>query len=150
MKYEFIDTIVTHVPTCALIEAYQTLKAAIETGEKQDALVVLDCLEEQIDRYTEVPAGLDIKPSCTSLIAMSCYNGVIMIDGADVKCAGGIPVSEAGSHSCCTKACEEEKCCCPDKGELRLFNGFLYKMSETSMKDDELLDSLEAASNITA
>lgn len=130
----FANDIETHVPTCCLIEVYQTLLAAASHlefcsyGDASDYLhTAMDCIAEDIDRYTKVPDEYSIEPSVSSLINMGEKNGIILSrDGRDVSCAAGKPVSYAMSGGCCqcTKECMEQHQCNPDQGIMQLQNGF--------------------------
>lgn len=112
MSYQFNDNIVTHVPTCCLVEDYQTLVAAVRTMDWEAVQTVIDCLGDVIDQFTEVPEGLKIKPSGSSAIAMSIENGILHDgNGEDLLCAAGRPVSFAMAGGVCQ---------CPDNCGVRM------------------------------
>lgn len=144
MQYEFRNDIITHVPTACLIEDIQKLNAALNRGDIEDAMVTIDCLAEAIDKYTEVPDGLEIKPSSTSIIAMGCQPGIIVSNGKDLKCAYGHPVSSVMAGGCCQ--CDEN-CphfnaeCYPEYGVTMLEGGFIYDGS--SEREDALIKFLD-------
>ena len=147
--YKF-NNIITHVPTACLIEDYQTLQLALNAIDicphdtQEHIRCVMECLASVIDSCTEVPAGLDIKPSPSSLIAMSCKEGVLTDEnGKDFRCIGGKPVSSALSGGCCQ--CDEScphfgKECDPENCRIQLPSGFCYEPG--SATDEELLRCL--------
>lgn len=112
MSYQFNDNIITHVPTCCLVEDYQGLAAAVHNMDWEAVQTVIDCLGETIDRFTEVPVGLNIKPSGSSAVAMDIENGIILDGyGKDLLCAAGKPVSFAMAGGVCQ---------CPDDCGVRI------------------------------
>lgn len=147
--YKF-NNIITHVPTACLIEDYQTLQLALNAIDicphdtQEHIRCVMECLASVIDSCTEVPAGLDIKPSPSSLIAMSCKEGVLTDEnGKDFRCIGGKPVSSALSGGCCQcdKSCPYFNAGCdPEMCRIQLPNGFCYEPG--SGTDEELLRCL--------
>lgn len=144
MTYEFRTDIITHVPTCCLVEDIQKLQDALNRGDLEDIGVVLECLAEVVDRYTEVPAGLDIKPSASSVVAMGCKPGIIVEHGKDLKCADGKPISLAMGGGCCQ--CDEscphyQEDCSPEDGMVILNGGFVY--DGTSSNESALLRFLD-------
>lgn len=129
MKIQFRADIVTHVPTCCLIEHYQILSEAISTGDWDSVATVMDCIAENIDRHTEVPADLTIRPSGSSLIAMGHQAGIILdSEGMDIKCAAGIPVSQAllGGTEQCREDCPHQGSCEQSRCVFSLEKGVLY------------------------
>ena len=143
MDLKFRDDIITHIPTCCLIEDYQALAKAIENYDWDEVDTVMQCLSETITRYTKAPEGLDIAPSVSSIIAMSCYSGIVMNGNKDLNCAMGKPVSKAMDCECrqCPDDCPYwlNKSCRPEYGQLALEGGISYKYGED---DDRLLNSL--------
>lgn len=147
--YKF-NNIITHVPTACLIEDYQTLQLALNAIDtcphdtQEHIRCVMECLASVIDSCTEVPAGLDIKPSPSSLIAMSCKEGVLTDEeGKDFRCIGGKPVSSALSGGCCQcdKSCPYFNAGCdPEMCRIQLPNGMCY--GPGSAKDETLLKYL--------
>ena len=147
--YKF-NNIITHVPTACLIEDYQTLQKALDAIDicphdtQEYVRCVMDCLASVIDSCTEVPAGLDIKPSPSSLIAMSCKEGVLTDEnGKDFPCIGGKPVSNVLSGGCCQcdKSCPYFNAGCdPEMCRIQLPSGFCYEPG--SREDEELLRRL--------
>lgn len=147
--YKF-NNIITHVPTACLIEDYQTLQKALDAIDvcPHDTLehirCVMECLASVIDSCTEVPAGLDIRPSPSSLIAMSCREGILTDEkGKDFRCIGGKPVSNALSGGCCQcdKSCPYFNAGCdPEMCRIQLPSGFCYEPG--SGEDEELLRRL--------
>ena len=118
--------------------AKDSLKALQEANETVST--VMDCLADSIDRYTSAPEGLKFVPSATSMIAMGCSNGIIAReDGNDIRCAGGIGVSEV--YEKCTRRCPYKSKCELDLGHIQLETGSFY--TGDSMESDELLDSIE-------
>lgn len=147
MKYEFRKDIITHIPTCCLVEDYQTLLYALESGNHLKMVgaikTTLECLAETIDRYTTIPDGLHVVPSPSSIIAMGQESGIIVNGSEDIKCADGKPVSNAMAGGCC-QCCEQcrffQKGCDPEHGLLLLKSGFLY--DGAAENEDSLLESL--------
>lgn len=147
----FANDIETHVPTCCLIEVYQTLLAAAfnldfcnYADAKDNLHVAMDCIAEEIDRYTKVPAEYSIKPSVSSLINMSDENGIILAhDGKDISCAAGKPVSHAMSGGCCqcTEECMKQHQCNPEHGVMQLQNGFRVHVT-ASAESEHGLDAM--------
>ena len=147
--YKF-NNIITHVPTACLIEDYQTLQKALDAIDicphdtQEYVRCVMDCLASVIDSRTEVPVGLDIKPSPSSLIAMSCKEGVLTDEnGKDFPCIGGKPVSNALSGGCCQ--CDEScphfgKECDPENCRILLSDGICYEPSFGA--DEKVLEYL--------
>lgn len=142
---KFNNNIYTNVPTCALVEVYQTLAAAVKTHDWDLVNVALECVAEEIDRYTEVPAGLDIKPSGSSLIAMDCKSGIITDDqGRDYQCAAGKPISFSLSGGVCQCPDDCPHCkgggCFPSSNGFLLESGLLYEVGVT--KGEEVVTHL--------
>ena len=79
-KVVFNNKFVTKVPTECLVEDYQMILTAmsIEDKEERDSRLntVLECIAESIDRYTEVPDGVSVNPSPSSIIAMARRSGL--------------------------------------------------------------------------
>lgn len=144
--YRFNDHIITHVPTSCLVEDYQALCVAIHNQDWVEIETVKECLAECIERFTTVPDYCSIKPSGSSLIAMSCDNGILTDEkGYDLLCAGGKPVSHALSGGC--DQCADSGCpwygtdCVPENVTIRLQNGYIY--TPGSHTDEKLLAALE-------
>lgn len=147
----FANDIETHVPTCCLIEVYQTLLAAASHlefcsyGDAADYLhAAMDCIAEDIDSYTKVPDEYGVNPSVSSLINMGEKNGIILArDGEDISCAAGKPVSYAMSGGCCqcTEECMERHQCNPDQGIMQLQNGFRLNVT-ASVGSEHSLDAM--------
>lgn len=126
MKILYCKDITTHVPTCALVEDYQMLAAAIREQDWDAVATVMDCLAEVIESHTEVPSHLDVNPSPSSLVAMGHIQGIIVDDsGHDIRCALDRPVSEAmqGGVGQCPDNCPHREACEPDKGRPVLMDG---------------------------
>ena len=146
--YKFTTEIITHVPTCALIEDYQALQKAVNTCDWDEVKTVMECLAASIGRYTDVPKCFQISPSPSSLVAMSCESGILVTeDEKDFSCAAGLPVSRAlsGGACQCDASCMTEHGCCPEEGKMLLQCGFTYDMERSSSQDDELLEALDEA-----
>lgn len=149
--YKFRNDIITHAPTSCLIEDYQTLQQALdalENGRLEDAkelvTCAMECLASVIDKKTEVPGDVLVCPSASSLIAMSCQEGILTDEtGNDFRCADGRPVSMAMSGCCqCSAACcKYHNGCEPEEGKILLEGGFLCEPG--SSRDEELLKHLE-------
>lgn len=110
------------------------------------AKVALECVAEEIERYTSVPAGLDVKPSGSSLIAMGYKNGLIVDDhGQDYRCMLGKPVSFALSGGVCQCPDDCLFCksgdCVPSDGEILLEGGFRYLFGHAD--EEELMSHLK-------
>lgn len=144
MKIEFRNDVITHVPTCCLIEDVQKLRLAVNSGDWDAVETTIECLAESIDRFTEVPDGLDLKPSVSSLVAMGCESGIITSGGKDIDCAGGWPVSsamEGGVCQCDEKCAYYGRKCHPEYGDILLKENFVYDGS--SRQADCLIDHLD-------
>lgn len=139
MAIEFRTDITTTIPTSCLIEDCQVLVAGYLNHDWREVRSVIECLIHTIDTCTTVPTGLDIRPSVLSIIAPSHRDGIMLVDNADVKCAANKPVSCCD----CNSECASIHGCDPEEGVVKLQNGFIYDMKETSRKDDILLKSLE-------
>ena len=147
--YKF-NNIITHAPTACLIEDYQTLQRALDAIDicphdtQEHIRCVMECLASVIDSCTKVPTGLDIKPSPSSLIAMSCQEGILTDEkGKDFLCAAGKPVSGAMSGGCCQ--CDETcayfgKECDPENCHVLLPDEFMYEPGPG--EDEKLLNHL--------
>ena len=147
--YKF-NNIITHAPTACLIEDYQTLQRALDAIDicphdtQEHIRCVMECLASVIDSCTKVPTGLDIKPSPSSLIAMSCQEGILTDEkGKDFLCAAGKPVSGAMSGGCCQ--CDETcayfgKECDPENCHVLLPDEFMYEPGPG--EDEKLLEHL--------
>lgn len=130
VNYKFRNDVFAKVPVECLIEEVQILRASLEsylhsgkteqdvTNLIEDVHTVIDCLEEDIDRYTEVPNDLKVVPSGSTLIAMGIKSGIIVQeDGSDILCAAGKPISETMSGGCCQcGSCEHYSKCFADYG----------------------------------
>lgn len=139
MSYKFAQNIELSVPIECLIEDYQSLRKAKETGDWDEVEVVMECLAEVINRTKEYPNGVSFFPTENSLIAMSVDNGILCNpDGSDIKCVAGYCVSDAGNTQC-DNCYWRSSHCNPEKGALQLTNEFVYDMCEGSAKDEELL-----------
>lgn len=145
------DDIVTHVPTCCLIEDYWMIRTALEemdssdlTGARETLNGVMDCLMEALDRFTQVKSGLYIEPSVSSPIAMSCESGIIMNDRHDLRCQADLPISYPGAYHC--GDCPHMGDCDPENGVYLLEGGISYKPWGQSDEED-FLASLEKAHN---
>lgn len=135
------DDIITHVPTCCLIEDYWMIRTALEeianfeiSGAVETLNSVMECLMESIDRFTQVKSGLHIEPSVSSPIAMTCESGIVMDRDEDLKCMAGRPISHAGIQYC--GDCTYHGSCNPDDGKFMLEGGISYKAWGT---EDEVL-----------
>ena len=130
MKIEFRNDIITHVPTAMLIEDIQVLIQALRAEDLEAAWSVVECLNEAIDTYTEVPKDLHIKPSATSVLAGWAQKGIIVSEGMDLKCAMGLPVSHAMEGGCGQCAddcpCMKQGKCSLASGQVMLHGGFVY------------------------
>ena len=143
------DDIVTHVPTCCLIEDYWMLHSALESLEgddvwqaKRDIQCAMECLSESIDRFTQIDSGLKIQPSVYSAIAMACGNGIIMNGDEDLKCANGFPLSAAGDSHCGICGHCKDETCCPDEGTLLLEGGVRYEAG-IGRDDEAFVEALD-------
>lgn len=131
--YEIRKNIKTHAPTWALIEDYQRLKLALQSDDyeelRENVNVTLDCLAELIENNTEIPDGLQIRPSPSTVI-LADYCGIVTSGGQDVLCAAKQPVSNAMSGGCwqCSEECPYyvNRECEPENGRILLDGGFLY------------------------
>lgn len=146
------EDIITNVPTCCLIEDYWTLHTALAAIDgcdlaqaREQINTAMECLAENIDRFTSVKAGLNIRPSVCSVIAMSCESGIVMDGDDDLKCRAGRPVSEAGINYC--GACPHSNECDPDEGSILLEGDVRYETwGYPSMQDDgKFLETLNDA-----
>lgn len=153
MKYQFKDFDIS-VPACCLIEDYQALVKAKLTGDWDEVETVIECLQDaistSIDKMKQEGKlkvlGLQFTPSATSLIAMSCDNGIVCNeDGSDIQCAGGHNVSEVDAYDPCGMCPHNGNDCDPSRGEYCLNCGFTYDMKEMSRQDEPLLKALDAA-----
>ena len=114
--YKFRNDIVTHVPTGCLVEDYQTLQQvldAIQDSRLEEAKklvhTVMECLGSVIQDCTEVPEGVSIKPGPSSLIAMSCQEGLLLKgDDTDFRCLGGKEISSVLTGGVCQ--CDRDSC----------------------------------------
>jgi hypothetical protein len=148
--YKFRNDIITHAPTSCLIEDYQTLQKALDALEcgclvdaKELLACTMECLASVIDKDTEVPDDVLVCPSASSLIAMSCQEGILTNEaGGDFRCADGRPVSMAMSGCCqCSAACcKYHNGCEPEEGKILLEGGFLCEPGPS--QDEELLKHL--------
>ena len=151
MKFKFNENFVSHVPTECLVDDIQTLRLFLQTGDISAVECVIECLSESIDRYT-APAdqfafrtGLPIiKPSASSIVAMSAENGIITReDGTDIFCMAGKPVSFAMSGGIlqCDKDCPYYmNGCAPDIDGILLEGNIRYDYDRNS---DVMLSQLE-------
>ena len=153
MNVKFHDDIVTHAPTCCLIEDYWMLQKALnylEVGDlaeaKEEINCAMECLAESIERYTKVPGGLEIVPSQYSAIAMSCENGIIMDGNKDLRCRAGKCLSDAGGCHCDTchfaisNGGDE---CDPEHGYILLENDVAYDATGDGEDFLAMLESVE-------
>lgn len=120
---EFCKDFTTAVPTHFLIEDYQVLRHAYQSGNWADVQTVMECLATAIDQCTIVPADLTgkYKPSESSVILLSHQEGVLLKDGQDIKCRNGHPVSSvmvAGVCQC-DASCPFYSDCSPEDGDIR-------------------------------
>jgi len=151
--YKFRNDIATHVPTGCLVEDYQTLQQAldaIQDFQTEDAKklisAVMECLGTVIQDCTEVPGDVIIKPSPSSLIAMSCREGLLMTeDNTDFHCLGGKEVSgvlAGGVCQCSCNSCEHfMNGCDPENCRIALSDGYIREPGSTF--DETLLEHLE-------
>lgn len=144
VDYKFRNDIVSHVPTCALIEVAQALEDAIADKNWSAVTACQDYIAEHIERYTTVPDGLNITPSVTSLIAMGSSSGILMDGKNDFLCESGFPVSVAGDTRLCNSCQYHSYQCFPERCRVLLKGGHLYVRGE----DDALLDFLEGGEPI--
>lgn len=145
MDYMFRKDIKTTVSTWALIEDCQALMKAIKEEDWSQVATVMECLADSIESGTIVPAGLNIKPSVSSLIAPSCEEGIIMDGCEDVKCANGNPISFAMSGGVlqCSESCPFFSECRPEEGEFQfLINGKRIGVTYSSKSDAILVQSM--------
>lgn len=146
MKTKFVNPMTT-VATSALIEDYQTLQKAINTGDWSAVRVVMECLAETICSHTTAAYEAPIvRPSESSVIAMSAECGVIVREnGHDIRCKHGRAMSEVSIGGVCQ--CEEcpikEQSCWPEEGNILLENDFLYRMEQEGRQDERLLEALD-------
>lgn len=136
MNVKFYNNIVTHAPTCCLIEDYWMLQRALNhlsVGDldeaREEIACAMECIREAINDCTEVPEGLEIAPSECSAIAMCCDNGIIMNGNKDLRCRAGENLSDAGGCHCetCPFAISnggDE--CDPEHGYILLEKGVVY------------------------
>ena len=146
MEYRFDCEIVSHIPTCALIEDYQALMKAKLAGDWEEVDTVMECIANYIDHLTTVPAESHIRPSPSSIIAMSCKSGIILSkEEDDLMCAAGEPVSKAllGGVCQCDSTCMKRHGCDPESGVIQLVCGYSYDMSRKPTGDGELLTALD-------
>lgn len=141
-KVVFNNKFVTKVPTECLIEDYQMILTAmsIEDKEERDSRLntVLECIAESIDRFTEVPAGVSVNPSPSSIIAMGVDNGILChADGTDIHCIAGKPVSLAlsGGVCQCNETCPYWGECCPDSGIIILESSAEYQFDNPDAEE---------------
>ena len=127
------DDIVTHVPTCCLIEDYWILHTAFEaingcnlTEARELIDTAMQCLQESIEQYTAVDKSLKITPSVSSAIAMGIQSGVIMNGNEDLKCRAGHPLSEA-DYCCKWGDCPYRDKCDPGNGSYLLEGDIEYE-----------------------
>lgn len=141
----FTKEIKTTVPTGCLIEDYQTLQRAAKEQDWDLVRVVMDCLASTIDSCTDVPNGVKIQPSCSSVIIPSVNTGILLNNQEDILCANGKDASFAlsGGVCQCDSSCPFfQKECSPDDGEMLLQNEIYYEFGDT-LSTDELLSQLE-------
>lgn len=151
MKIKFTEQFVSHVPTECLIDDIQMLRHFLQTGDTAAVECVIECLSESIDRYT-APAdqfafktGLPIiRPSASSIVAMSAENGIITReDGTDIFCIAGKPVSSAmsgGALQCDENCPYHMNGCVPDVDGILLEGNIRYDYDRNS---DMMLERLE-------
>lgn len=129
---EFRKDFTTAVPTHFLIEDYQVLQHAYQTGNWADVQTVMNCLATAIDQGTFVPADLTrkYKPSESSVILPSHQEGVLLKDGQDIKCRNGQPVSSAMMAGVCQcdASCPFYSNCSPEDGDI------LYDLSAEELQ----------------
>jgi len=145
------DDIVTHIPTCCLIEDYWMVRTALDemdsgdlTGARETLNGVMDCLMESIDRFTQVKSGLYIEPSVSSPIAMSCESGIIMNDRHDLRCQAGLTISYPGAYHC--GDCRHMDVCDPEDGVYLLEGNIRYQPWGRS-SDEEFVKALKKEHN---
>ena len=120
--FEFRKGFLTTMATHFLIEDYQVLQHAYQTGNWADVQTVMDCLATAIDQDTVIPADLTgkYKPSESSVILPSHQEGVLLKDGLDINCRNGQPVSSvmvAGVCQC-DASCPFFSDCSPEDGDI--------------------------------
>ena len=143
------DDIVTNVPTCCLIEDYWMLHTAFEAINGCDLAqakelidVVMQCLQESIERHTTVDKTLKIKPSVSSAIATGIRDGIILNGNEDLKCRAGHPLSEA--DSCCKWGdCPYRDKCDPNNGSYLLEGDIEYE-AWGLQSEDEFVATLDS------
>lgn len=143
---KFAENIITHIPVECLIEDYQGLMQALRENNWELVQLVMDCLAETIDQYTETNDTIGFKPSVSTLVAMGTSRGIVTCNGFnDILCAGQTGVSEAMAGGVLQEHCDNcphhDKDCFPEKGQLLLYNGFTYDGSPRMSED--LVKSLE-------
>ena len=128
----FNNNIVTKVPTCCLIEDYWMLRSALDSllNEDIDAAIesikcAAQCISDVIEDCTEVAPGLEITPSVSSAIAMSCGNGLLLDGKKDLRCAAGYALSDAVCSQC--DNCEFGRDCDPAEGFFLLKGNVRYE-----------------------
>lgn len=141
----FNNEIKTTVPTGCLNEDYQTLQRAVREENWDLVHVVMDCLAAAIDSCTQVPDGVKISPSGSSVILPSVHTGILLHEQKDLLCAAGKEASFAlsGGVCQCDNTCPFfQKECSPEGGEMLLQSGIRYKLGET-LSENELMSQLE-------
>ena len=148
MKYEFRNDIITHIPTAMLVEDIQALVRAACKQDVEAVWATVECLCEALEKYTEVPDDLVIKPSATSIVACGVKPGIVVTEGRDLKCAMGTPVSFAMDGGCCqcndNCAYMKQGKCDPANGRVMLKGEFLY--DGTASNAERLIEFLEQKS----
>lgn len=138
----FQEGFITTVATEALIEDYQMLSKAYNSGDWSLVQCTMECIANVIANNTVAPKeGLKITPSPSSVINLAINNGILMDGENDVQCKAGHPVSNAidcCGDTTCSKECPYfGKECLPESGPILLQNDVPYYMDAI---EDEYLD----------
>ena len=149
---KFNNEFISKVPTCCLVEDYQTLVRAMSSltvhdlqEARENIQTVMDCLAEVIDRYTAVPNGM-FMPSGSSAIAMGCESGIITVDGKrDLMCLNGIGLSKILEGGCrqCPETCPHYSVCAPEVLGILLENGRAYALGSDDA--EKMVEELNTA-----
>lgn len=149
MDVKFHNTIITHAPTCCLIEDYWSLQRALNylavgdlSEAKEEISCVMECIRDTIGDFTEVPDELEIVPSEYSAIAMNVDNGIIMNGNEDLRCRAGKCLSDAGGCLCetCPYAISNNGDeCDPKHGYILLENELSY---DATAVDEDFVTAL--------
>ena len=104
MSTIFCNGAYVNAPAACLIEDYQVLQRVLRNLDagnladaREDISSVMECIAEVIEKYQSVPENVSVKLSPSTVIAPSCFNGILVHDEdkSDIKCAAGKPVSNA-------------------------------------------------------